>query len=117
MLVKNIRKKAFSLVEISVVIVIITLFMATIMASRVLIEATQLNKIHSDTANIQNLTDIFHNTFDCLAGDCPYKQLPENIRSQTPSGCFNLKNDYITHLNLKILIYQQTIFQKKSILF
>ena len=103
MFVKNIRKKAFSLVEISVVIVIITLFMATIMASRVLIEATQLNKIHSDTANIQNLTDIFHNTFDCLAGDCPYKQLPENIRSQTPSGCFNLKNDYITPLSSPII--------------
>ena len=103
MFVKNIRKKAFSLVEISVVIVIITLLMATIMASRVLIEATQLNKIQSDTANIQILTDVFRNTFDCLAGDCPYRQLPENIRSQTPSGCFNLKNDYITPLTSPII--------------
>ncbi len=103
MFVKNIRKKAFSLVEISVVIVIITLLMATIMASRVLIEATQLNKIQSDTANIQILTDVFRNTFDCLAGDCPYRQLPENIRSQTPSGCFNLKNDYITPLTPPII--------------
>ena len=103
MFVKNIRKKAFSLVEISVVIVIITLLTATIMASRVLIEATQLNKIQSDTANIQILTDVFRNTFDCLAGDCPYRQLPENIRSQTPSGCFNLKNDYITPLTSPII--------------
>jgi hypothetical protein len=62
-----------------------------------------LNKINSDARDIQVLTEVFRNTFDCLAGDCNYKQLPKNISSKTPSGCFNLQSDYITPLATAII--------------
>ena len=87
----------------SVVIVIITILLATIIISKVLIESAKLNKVNSEVRDIQVLTDVFRNTFDCLAGDCTYKQLPQNIRSKTPSGCFNLEADYITPLAVPII--------------
>jgi prepilin-type N-terminal cleavage/methylation domain-containing protein len=74
--INNTKKQAFTLVEMSIVIIIITIMLAVLLVAKNLIESAKLNKINSDARDIQVLTDVFRNTFDCLAGDCPKVMLP-----------------------------------------
>ena len=97
------QKKAFSLVEMSVVIVILAVLLSALIVSRTLITIAKINRIVNDARDIQVLTDIFRNTFDCIAGDCSYKELPKSISSQVPSACFNLQSDYETPLTTPVI--------------
>lgn len=99
----NTIKKAFTLVELSVVVVIITVILAGIVISNMLITSAKLNKINSDARDFQILTTVFQNTFDCLAGDCTTVQLPPYIINNTPSTCFNLQSDYVTPLTTPVI--------------
>jgi prepilin-type N-terminal cleavage/methylation domain-containing protein len=91
-------KTAFTLVEMSIVIIIISIALSVIIVSKILITSAKLNKVNKDARDIQIITDVFRNTFDCLAGDCKFSELPISISKLTPSGCFNLQADYLTPL-------------------
>ncbi len=84
------RKKAFTLVEMSVVIVIIAVMLSAIMVSKILVTSTKFNKIQQDYRDINILSTLFQNTFDCLPGDCQINNLTPAIINATPSACFNL---------------------------
>ena len=87
----------------SVVIVILAVLLSALIVSTMLITAAKINKIINEARDVQVLTDIFRNTFDCIAGDCSYKQLPKSISSQVPSACFNLQSDYATPLAAPVI--------------
>ncbi len=84
------RKKAFTLVEMSVVIVIIAVMLSAIMVSKILVTSAKINKIQQDYRDINILSTLFQNTFDCLPGDCQINNLTPAIINATPSACFNL---------------------------
>lgn len=96
-------KRSFTLVEMSVVIVIISIALATVIVSKILITSAKINKIMEDARNLDTLTNVFLNTFGCLPGDCNMNELPSYIVSNTPSGCFNLESDYVTHYPTPII--------------
>ena len=86
----NIKKSAFTLVEMSVVILIIAVIMASIIVSKELITIATVSRIQKDYRDFQFIYTIFRNNFDCIPGDCSIKALPQNIINGTPSSCFNL---------------------------
>ncbi len=86
----NIKKSAFTLVEMSVVVVIIAVMLASIIVSKALITSAKVNRVQQNYRDFQSIYTIFRNTFDCIPGDCSIKALPQNIINGTPSGCFNL---------------------------
>jgi prepilin-type N-terminal cleavage/methylation domain-containing protein len=63
-------KKAFSIVELSVVIVIISLLLSTILVSRTLIDNAKVGNIYSDASNIIQGFGIFQDQSQCLPGEC-----------------------------------------------
>ena len=86
----GVEKKAFTLVEMSVVIVIIAVMLSAIIVSKALVTSAKINKIQQDYRDINILSTMFQNTFDCLPGDCQINNLTPTIINATPSSCFNL---------------------------
>ncbi len=86
----GVEKKAFTLVEMSVAIVIIAVMLSTIIVSKILVTSAKINKIQQDYRDINILSTLFQNTFDCLPGDCQINNLTPVIINATPSACFNL---------------------------
>ena len=74
-------KKAFTLVELSVVIVIISIMLSTVLVSRSLIDSAKVNKIYEDYRNLDRAIILFINQYDCLPGDCTAKQIPNLINN------------------------------------
>ncbi len=64
-------RQAFTLVELSVVIVIISIMLSTVLVSRSLISLAKVNKIQEEYRSFNAGINIFSNTYDCLPGDCP----------------------------------------------
>lgn len=84
------QKSAFTLVEMSVVIVIIAIMLSTIIVSRMLVTSAKVNAVYREILDFNNLTTLFTNEFQCAPGDCPIALLSPKIIDKTPSGCFNL---------------------------
>ena len=85
------QKTAFTLIEMSVVVVIIAVMLSTIIVSKTLIISVKINKIQQDYRDVNALLNLFQNTFDCLPGDCNINNLTTTIINATPSACFNLQ--------------------------
>jgi prepilin-type N-terminal cleavage/methylation domain-containing protein len=84
------QKSAFTLVEMSVVIVIIAIMLSTVLISRMLITSARINAVYREIVDFTALTTLFTNEFGCSPGDCSLQLLPPKIIDKTPSGCFNL---------------------------
>ena len=87
---KTTQKSAFTLVEMSVVVVIIAIMLSTIIVSRMLITSAKVNAVYREILDFTSITTLFTNEYQCAPGDCLASLLPAKIIDNTPSGCFNL---------------------------
>lgn len=81
------NRNAFSLVELSVVIVIISILVSTVIVSRSLVDMAKINKIKEETIIFSNAINIFFTNYGCLPGDCKQSQVPDLV-SGINSACF-----------------------------
>jgi prepilin-type N-terminal cleavage/methylation domain-containing protein len=72
-------KKAFTLVELSVVIVIISIMLSTVLVSKSLINSAKINKIYEEYRTFNNSIKMFYDTYDCNAGDCKPEQIADLV--------------------------------------
>ena len=84
------QKSAFTLVELSVVVVIIAIMLSAIIVSRSMITSANLQGVYKDILDFSKLTTLFTNEYGCAPGDCSVSLLPAKIVNATPSACFNL---------------------------
>jgi prepilin-type N-terminal cleavage/methylation domain-containing protein len=80
------NKKGFTLVELSVVIVIISIMLSVVLVSRSLIDGARINKIYEDYRNLDRSVKLFYDQYDCLPGDCTAKQIP-NFSNNISAVC------------------------------
>jgi prepilin-type N-terminal cleavage/methylation domain-containing protein len=64
-------QKAFTLIELSIVLVIIGLVVGGILVGRELINNAENRKVISDVEKYRTVTNTFRTKYNCLAGDCP----------------------------------------------
>lgn len=65
------RQLGFTLLELSIVLVIIGLLTGAILAGRDLIRAAEIRKIHGEADSIITAIASFKSKYNCLPGDCP----------------------------------------------
>lgn len=65
------KQNGFTLIELSIVLVIIGLVIGGIMAGKTLIRSAQLRKLISDKVIYETAFYAFQNKYNCIAGDCP----------------------------------------------
>jgi len=94
------NKKAFTLVEISIVIVVTSIMISVVLLSKKLIYSSQANQSMIALRNYQNAITVFRNTFDALPGDAPTSSLTGIAKTasyhftNTPNGNATLNSDY-----------------------
>jgi len=81
------RTKAFTLVELSVVIVIISLLVAAVLISRVLVDSARINKIQEDYRSYNASIQQFQTAYNCVPGDCVASQLAAPQFASLNSAC------------------------------
>ena len=81
------RTKAFTLVELSVVIVIISLLVAAVLISRVLVDSARINKIQEDYRSYNASIQQFQTAYNCVPGDCVASQLADPQFASLNSAC------------------------------
>jgi prepilin-type N-terminal cleavage/methylation domain-containing protein len=86
MLSKKSYKQAFTLVELSVVIVIISIMLSTVLVSRSLIASAKINKIQEEYRMFNGAINMFSDVYSCLPGDCTTAQMPD-INALLPTIC------------------------------
>jgi prepilin-type N-terminal cleavage/methylation domain-containing protein len=64
------RKQAFTLIELSIVLVIIGLILSGILVGRDLIRAAQLRKVIRTVEEYNTAVMVFQGKYNCLPGDC-----------------------------------------------
>jgi prepilin-type N-terminal cleavage/methylation domain-containing protein len=66
------RSSAFTLIELSIVLVIIGLVAGGIVVANSLIEVATMGRLMSDIERYKTSTNAFRSKYNCLPGDCPY---------------------------------------------
>ena len=87
------NRSAFSLVELSVVIVIISILVSTVIVSRSLIDMAKINKIKEEAIMFNNSINIYFTSYGCLPGDCKQSQVPDLV-SGINLACFTTNSPY-----------------------
>ena len=87
------NRSAFSLVELSVVIVIISILVSTVIVSRSLIDMAKINKIKEEAIMFNNSINIYFTSYGCLPGDCKQSQVLDLV-SGINSDCFTTNSPY-----------------------
>lgn len=64
-------KKGFTLIELSIVLVIIGLVVGGVLVGRDLIYSARIKKVISELQQFQTAVNTFRGKYDCLPGDCP----------------------------------------------
>jgi hypothetical protein len=75
---------AFTLVELSIVIVIIGLITGSILVGRDLIRAAEIRSVASDREKIITAVNTFKNKYNCMPGACPNAT---DFFGANPAGC------------------------------
>jgi len=65
------QRYGFTLIELSIVLVIIGLIIGGILIGKDMIEVAQLNKLQKDVVMLQAAVNTFKAKYNCLPGDCP----------------------------------------------
>jgi len=65
------RSRGFTLIELSIVLVIIGLLVGGILVGQNLIHAAELRSIITDVERLKTAINAFESKYDCLPGDCP----------------------------------------------
>jgi prepilin-type N-terminal cleavage/methylation domain-containing protein len=87
------NRNAFSLVELSVVIVIISILVSTVIVSRSLVDMAKINKIKEEAIMFNNSINIYFTSYGCLPGDCKQSQVPDLV-SGINLACFTTNSPY-----------------------
>ncbi|MFO0388554.1 MAG: type II secretion system protein [Alphaproteobacteria bacterium] len=69
---KNSRQQGFTLIELSIVLVIIGLVTAGVLVGKDLINQAELRSIITDVEKYNTAVNTFKVKYCCLAGDCPF---------------------------------------------
>ena len=64
------KNSGFTLVELSIVLVIIGLLVGGILAGADLIRIARLNSIREEVEKFKMATNVFYGKYNCLPGDC-----------------------------------------------
>lgn len=78
------RRAGFTLVEMSIVIVIIGLIVGGVLAGKELVRNAQLRSVLSDIDTFNTAINSFRNKYNCLPGDCANAT---DFFDQDPTGC------------------------------
>jgi prepilin-type N-terminal cleavage/methylation domain-containing protein len=70
-MLRSARNAAFTLIELSIVLVIIGLIVGGVLVGRDLIEVAQVRKVISDVEKFQTAFNTFQVKYNCIPGDCP----------------------------------------------
>ena len=87
------KNHAFSLVELSVVIVIISILASGVTISRSLMDITKINKIKEEERMFNNAINIYFTNYGCLPGDCRQSQVPDLVSGINPL-CFTTNSPH-----------------------
>jgi prepilin-type N-terminal cleavage/methylation domain-containing protein len=71
------NKKGFSLIELSLVVVIVSIMLSTVLVSKSLIISARNNKIQEEYRMFNAALIIFRNQYECFPGDCNVAQIPD----------------------------------------
>jgi prepilin-type N-terminal cleavage/methylation domain-containing protein len=74
----------FTLIEISIVMVIIGLIIGSILVGRDLIRAAEIRSVASDKEKIVTAVNTFRNKYNCMPGACPNAT---DFFGANPAGC------------------------------
>lgn len=80
-------REAFTLIELSVVVVILSILIATVMVSRNLVDGAKINKIQEDYRALRSAVTMFYDAYSCLPGDCNEKQVHDLVGQGLSTGC------------------------------
>jgi prepilin-type N-terminal cleavage/methylation domain-containing protein len=119
------RSQGFTLVELSIVLVIIGLLAGGIMVGRDLIHAAELRAIISEVDKFKTAVNTFRVKYDCIPGDCthatdywladggcPISPVALAPREETCNGGGSGKiNEWTTAHNEGYWVYPQTMFR------
>lgn len=78
---------AFSLVELSVVIALMSILVTSVLVARHLIESATVNRIFEDVRHFKSSISLFHDIYTCLPGNCSrsilvkHKSITHNLGS------------------------------------
>ncbi len=78
------HSSGFTLIELSIVLVIIGLVTAGVLVGRDLIQQAELRSVISDVEKFNTATNTFRAKYGCLPGDCPY--ITDFFGTQTAGG-------------------------------
>jgi len=93
------REKGFTLIELSIALVIIGLIAGGILFGRSLIRASEFRSILSDLGRFEAAQMTFRNKYNCIAGDC---------KDADSFGIWNIGNGngYVEHYSYNLESYQ-----------
>ncbi len=80
-------KKSFTLIELSIVIVIISIVLTIVLVSRALIDYAKAMKIQEEARMINISIKLFKDQYDCMPGDCTASQIPNLVSSGLNTLC------------------------------
>lgn len=69
--IPSFRRSGFTLIELSIVLVIIGLVIGVVMVGKNLIRSSQLQRLLSDKNAYETAFNAFRLKYNCIAGDCP----------------------------------------------
>jgi prepilin-type N-terminal cleavage/methylation domain-containing protein len=84
-------RHGFTLIELSIVLVIIGLVVGGVLVGRDLIRAAELRSIHAQRTQIEMAINAFRGKYNCLPGDCPNAT---DFFGTDPEGCNNQTYDH-----------------------
>jgi len=64
------NRKAFSLLDLSITLVILSTITGVIIASKFMITESRMQSVFNEYINIRNSIDIFRSSYNCIPGDC-----------------------------------------------
>jgi len=65
------KKNGFTLIELSIVLVIIGLIVGGVLAGRELIQQAKMRKVVSEINGLTTAINVFRTKYNCIPGDCP----------------------------------------------
>jgi len=80
-------RNAFTIIELSVVVLILALLISTVLVSKALIDSAKINKIQEEYRGLSNAISLFQDAYECIPGDCNTRQISQLITSGLNATC------------------------------
>ncbi len=96
---KNNNTFSFTLVELSIVIILIASLLSVVLIAKSLINSAKINKIYEEYRAYNNAILAFNDMYDCLPGDCRPNQIL-SISAKLPLACTVLETSPLPNYNV-----------------